>query len=871
LRTLTFPTAPTPRTGRRLVHAAIAVALLGTGAGCQVWPLAHYLLAPDYPTVRQGERIPIPGLHAPVEVTQKPDGFWRIVADNEPDAMAAQGYLMARDRIAQLDLSRHMARGELAELLGNRQLGERTTLDLDRLHRFLGFRRDAAVLVDRATPQEQAALAAFTRGVNAWIATGPLPLEHRLLGIERIRPWTPEDSTAVYLLLMHGLSGNADRELRRLVLACGGGIDAMERVWPTNLEFPAFSLPPEELRPETYTVPPAVVAELAAELPARCAEGRADTFDPTARRAALAPAAGFAFAALPLLAHPGSASNNWVTAGTGTRSGRPVLSNDPHLPFTNPPIFWGVDVEHPGGRVAGFAVAGLHRLAIGHNGHVAWATTTNHVDRQDLVVHRARTATIDGAAQAGYETEGAFVPFESRTERFGVRGEEPVDVTVRFTRDGPLINDLDPFVAGRIPLTALRLAPLGQGTDLDAAAAMSRARTAAAVADALAGMDLGCQNWVFADSAGTIAYRSPCVLPRRPGWRGTFPVPGWLDRYQWPGTVAKPELPAATDPARGWLATANGQVVPSNRFPTTYNNDATAPNRYERIAARIETDRGTGGLTAAASAAIAHDRAEANWPAIRGQLDRGFCPDRVGPSAVVAARERLCAWDGVMDPQSPMPTLFALWSNALLDRALADDVADDGDGTVWRWVQALVQFEADAQWLWTRPDTDPVWDDVRTPAVESRADIFRLAFEDAVTTGLRRYGTDLDQWQWGRVRPFVLEHAFASGGGGILGAVLNSAPLFIGGGNETVFKQQFLRSDRQRLHVSVGPVVRMTVDLGDPWSATYSLAGGASGWPRAPHYGDRVADWAAGVEHPLTPPASPADVRVTLVPDAPRT
>lgn len=847
----------------RRVRFAVVLGLICMNAGCQVWSLARYLVAPDYPTLHQGERIAVPGVQAPVEVTQKADGFSRIVAANEHDALVAEGYLMARDRIAQLDLTRHMARGELAALLGNRQLGERTTLDLDRLHRFLGFRDDAATLVTRATPAEQAALAAFAQGVNAWIASGPLPLEHRLLGVDRIRPWTPEDSTAIYVFLMHGLSGNADREARRLVLACGNGIEAMERVWPTDIEFPVYSLPPEDVRSDTYPSTPAVVAELAPELAARCAEGRNDAYDPMTRHAAVEPDGGFAFAALPLLARPGSASNNWVTAGTGTGSGRPVLSNDPHLPFTNPPIFWGVDIEHPGGRVAGFTVAGLHRLAIGHNGTVAWATTTNHVDRQDLAVHRARSETRDGTLRAGYEVEGAFVPFEYRTERFAIRGAEPLEVTVRFTRDGPLLNDIDPFVARRIPLTALRLAPLQRGTDLDAAAAMSRARTAGEVAAALAGMDLGCQNWVFADNSGSIGYRSPCVLPVRPGWRGTFPVPGWLDRYQWAGFVPKSDLPAATDPVRGWLATANGQVVPSKHFPTTYNNDATAPNRFERIASLIQSGRSNGGISAADSAGIAHDRATSNWPAIRAQLDHGFCSDRSGAPSVIAARDRLCAWDGNMDPQSPVPTLFVLWGNALLDRALADDVPDDA---VWRWVQALVQFEADAQWLWIRPETDPVWDDVRTPTVETRADIFRLAFADAVASSEARYGPDMDKWQWGRVRPFVLEHAFASGGGGILGAVLNSAPFSIGGDNETVFKQQFLRSDRQRLHAGVGPVIRITVDLADPWAATYSIAGGASGWPRSPHYGDRVADWAAGREHPLTPPPAAADTRVTLFP-----
>lgn len=860
-----------PERRRFRTPCALALVLAATaGTGCQIWPLARYLLSPHDPKLRPGESVVVPGLAAPVRITLRADGLWRIVAASESDALTAQGYLMARDRIAQMDFSRHMARGELAALLGNRPLGGRTTLEVDRLNRFLGFRRDAAILLERTSPAERAALAAFSRGVNAWIAAGPLPLEHRLLGISHIRPWTPEDSVAIYLFLMHGLSSNADREVRRLVLACGSGLDAMERMWPTTLEFPVFSLPPDALPPGTHPVHPAIVPELAPELGARCAEGGADDFEPAGRRAAAVRAGGTsALASLPVVSHPGSASNSWVLAGTHTRSGHPVLSNDPHLPLTNPPVFWGVDVEHPGGRVAGFAIVGLHRLAIGHNGHVAWATTTNHVDRQDLVVHRARTEPRDGVPRAGYEVEGRFEPFELRTERFEVRGAGPVDVTVRVTRDGPLLNDLEPFLRRRIPLTALRVAPLGRGTDLDAAAAMTRAHTAAELAAALEGMDLGCQNWVFADRAGNIGYRSPCVLPVRNGWRGTFPVPGWLDRYRWAGFVPKEMLPAADNPARGWLVTANGQVLPSDRFFTAYNNDAAAPNRYRRIVDRLLAARAAGPLSASDAAHIAHDRRTANWAEIREGLDRDLCRDAGGTPEVRTARARLCAWDGVTDPDSAGATVFVLWTNALIDRALADEAPDGPDGPVWRWVQALVHFEANVQWLLQRPDTDPVWDDARTAAVESRSDIFRLALDDAAARGRRHLGADVDGWRWGQVRPFVLEHAFATGGGGLLGAVLNSPPVPVGGDTETVFKQQYLRSDRERLHAAIGPVVRITVDLGVPWEATYSLAGGQSGWPRARHYGDRVHDWAAGIERPLTPPPSEQDIQATLLPAPP--
>jgi acyl-homoserine lactone acylase PvdQ len=508
-------------------------------------------------------------------------------------------------------------------------------------------------------------------------------------------------------------------------------------------------------------------------------------------------------------------------------------------------------------------------VAFGHNGHVAWGATTNHVDRQDLVVHRRRSEIRDGQRVEGYEVAGRFVPFEYRSEVFEVRDAAPVRIEVRFTQDGPLLNDLEPFLAGRIPLTALRRVPAAGARDLDAARDINRARTAREFAAGVSRVDLGCLSWLFADAHGSIGFRSPCRVPIRAGWRGAFPVPGWPGRYEWQGLYPKTELPASSDPARGWLATANGQIVPSSRFPSSYNNDASAPNRFLRIAERIHLESARGGLTAASSAAIQLDTRYQTWAALREQLEGGFCAAaRAGAAHPVAqARRRLCAWDGAMEQDSVAATLWVLWTHALLDRALADELRGDAGREVWRYAQSLLQFEANVAWLWSRPEHAAVWDDVTTEAVETRSDILERALADAVAQGNERYGRERNGWAWGRVRPFVLRHPFAPNDG-LLGSLLNRGPLPIGGGAETVFKQQFPRSDRARMRPAVGPIVRFTIDFAAPWQARYSLAGGESGWPRSPFYANLLEDWARGRGRPLTPDASEQDVRVRFVPAA---
>jgi penicillin amidase len=828
----------------RLLLFLVSLSLLT--AGCAPFRLAGYALWPDYPTFDEPS-YQLEGLTAPAEIAAGADGLWHVRAASEHDLMFMTGYLQARDRLAQLDIFRRLARGRVSELTGDVPFGEKSSVEADLFSRALDFAGQGRFLFERTSPEEQSAISAFAAGVNAWIAEGQIPLEHRLLGIERIEPWTAEDSLAIYQLFMYNLSSNANREIRRLLLACEAGVDAAERIWPNEINFGIPALPREHIAATTYPVAPAVVPEVRAELEGQCQKTPVETVDrgPKSKQ--------FETNALALLsaglAQGWSASNSWVVAGARTASGKPVLANDPHLPHMNPPIVWGVEQHGPDFRAAGFMLPGIHRVVFGHNGHVAWSATTNHVDRQDLVVLRPALADATGRAQ-GYEFEGAAVPFTVATFTIAVKGADSRTFTVRYGADGPLLNDIERSLPGRIPLAALRLAALGAGRDLDAARGLSYARNATDFVAAIRLMDSGCTNWVYATTGGDIGYESPCVLPIRDGYSGAFPVAGWLAQYRWQGYVAKDQLPASHNPAQGWIATANSRVVPPENFPTAYNNDPSEPNRYERAAALIEA-RGQG-YTVDDAGAMQLDVQDAGWPRIRAVLAGTICNDEsIEPAA---ARHVLCAWDGVASSDSPAATLFVLVSNALLDRALADEVPGGAGGMLWSYVQAIPMFEANVHWLWLRPETDPVWDDAATDKRENKQEIIRAAFADAISLASERYGEEPAGWRWGEAAPFRVRHLFA-GKDGVLGSLLNSHELPGVGAPTTLYKNQYHRSDREHYRATLGPSVRFVVDMSDPWNATYTLAGGQSGWPRSPHFADAVDDWRAGSPRKLTPGA----------------
>lgn len=827
----------------RILFFALA---LVTTLSCAPFRLASYSLSPDDPQFGAREEIRIDGLAAPVTVSVRADGRYRIEAATDHDLYLVEGYLQARDRMFQLDFLRHMARGRISEIVGDVSMGAMSSIETDTLNRFLGFSNDADRFVSGLEPGERADMEAFATGVNAWLATGHLTLEHRLLGLEPA-PWKAADSLAIFRLVMFGLTHNYSRELRRLALACGAGVEGMERIWPSRIEFPnAYILPAENFDAKTYAEAQGVVPEMRAALPGLCPPGNTQAAQRQTESAYYNP--------LSLFSSGIQASNSWVIAGSKTATGKPILANDPHLPHLNPPILWGVEQVTPGKHLTGFALVGVHRVTIGHNDHVAWGVTINNVDLQDLVVEKP--AAINGRADRGYEIDGKTYAFGYRSERFNVKGGAPVVRRARFTQHGVVLNDIDPLARNLVPLTSLKTVAIEKPGDATAFRNAATATTAMEFAAAILPFDTACLNWVFADTSGNIGYASPCRVPIRAGYSGTFPIPGWISAYGWRGFVPKDQMPRSLNPAQGWIATANNQVIPKNRFASTYNNDASPPNRWAQIAAQL----GPGSaLTVTASAALQMDTGLSYWAALRPHVQTALCATAEADEEVAEAAKLLCDWDGDARSDSAAATVFMLWTHAVMDAAFADELPGGAQGAAWKYALTVPHIETNIDWMWTRAATDTVWNDARTPLNESRDDIWRAALHEAVAFGDDHFDGAPSEWKWGSVRPFVLKHFFG-GKGGVVGSVFNAPSLPGTGAPETVFKNQFVRSDRENMVAVAGPAIRFVADLSDLNQSQFAFAGGESGWPKNPHYGDMLSDWMNGVMHPLTPAEPPVSV-----------
>ena len=737
-------------------------------------------------------RAALPGLTAPVEVLRDANGLVTVKAANMADATRALGYVHAQDRLLQMDFMRRLGAGRLSEVMGP------ATVEVDRLMRTLGFYRLAEASQVHLDPATLASIEAYAAGVNAFLADppGPLPVEFHIL---RTAPeaWRPADSLVWGRLMALQLSGNWSSEALRLRLA--------ERLTPEEIAF--------LWRPYPATAPNALGDLAASQAPAPVLPGEI----------------------LPWDRAPKDASNSWVVSGAHTASGRPILANDIHLALKRPDEWYLARIETPELTLAGATAPGVPFLIAGHNGEIAWAFTTTHSDTQDLFLERR----VAGDANS-YETPDGPAPFAVRQEVIRVRGEDPVEFAIRATRHGPVVSDLRPGRSGRVaPLPddhVLTLAwPSLRADDrtADAIYAMNRARNWAQFRAALRSFHSPQQNLLYADRAGTIGFLAPARVPLRAGGDGRFPAEGWTGQGDWTGEIPFDALPQSRDPERGKIVAANNKIVPDD-YPYLIAADWPSGHR----AARIEE------FLAGATATTVEQHA-------------GWQSDDLSPAAanlvplLIAAVEResvspqaeealalLSDWDSHMARERPEPLIYMAWLRAANQALLADELGPD-----------FPSFQrADADLLAAILTEGQVWcDNVESAPEESCAGRLAAALDAAVAALAERFGGELADLRWGDAHLARLKHPIFSRLP-LIGDLTTQA-IATDGGEDTVNRggARLAGNDPEIFEHRHGATFRAVYDLADLDRSLFMIAGGQSGNPLSPFYGNLAEAWRDGI------------------------
>lgn len=728
--------------------------------------------------------LALQGLDGPVEVIRDSDGVPHIFADQVNDAYFALGFTHAQDRLWQMEMTRRVGAGRLSEVFGSR------TLKIDRFIRTLGLYRAAQAQLTLMKPDERALLDAYAAGVNAFLHNhaGVLAPEFAVLGHEPER-WRPEDSLVWARIMAVRLSGNWRSELLRLRLAETLTPEQIDQLWPSD-----------------------------------------DGSEPVTLSTLLAPAASMLdrlARALPAELAPVDASNAWVVGGARTETGKPILANDPHLGFGAPVLWYLARIETPTLSLTGATVPGVPLHLLGHNRKIAWGMTTTGADVEDLYVE-----ALDPDNPQQYLTPDGPEPFTARVETIYVAGDDPVTLTVRETRHGPVVSDVldEADLSATQPTSVIALSSPATRIDDETARALfqlNRAKDWRAFLDAARLFHAPVQNLFFADTAGEIGLVTPGRIPIRSGHDGSRPVSGQEGQFGWNGFIPFDDLPRSHNPPDGLIINANNRLVGPD-YPHSIAKHWQAAHRAARIAEELD---GAKAHTVAASAALQMDTVS---PAAR-QLVPILLAVPARSDKAQEAVARLRAWDFRMLRDRAEPLIYAAWLRAL-ERAIVKDELGDRTDDYTRSRTRFVKAVLTKHKTWC--------DDIGTPERESCDTQIAAALETALAAIAETQGPDMAKWRWGDAHKAQFRHRVFTQIPGL--RAFADLVVETDGGDHTLNRGQTRQGGSAPFSHVHGSGYRAVYDLADLDRSRYIIATGQSGNPFSEHYGDMLDRWRAG-------------------------
>ena len=552
-------------------------------------PILPFALALYFPLASLAEPpVRLPGLHAEAEIVRDRSGIAHVRANDEHDLFLLQGWVHAEDRLFQMDVSRRRASGTLAELLGPAALPGDVQL------RTFGLRRAAERSLPLISARARAAIEAYAEGVNAFVASHPLPPEYAALRLTRVSPWTALDTVAVGKLIAFGLSFDLDDIDRTVALVsyrqAGAvlGFDGNKLFFQDLFRSAPFD--PASTIPDALGPPPRDIRDQsehdagASELHPRAVEMGKEFLENVRAEPFLRQ----------MLDHDDRAgSNQWAIAGALTETGFPMLASDPHLALGAPSTFYPIHLRAGRFDAIGNSFPGAPFVIVGHNQHIAWGATVNPLDVTDVFQEHV---VPDPSSPSGLSTvfQGRNEPVIPIPESYRANqisdglvdhvvpvppgpSIPPATLIVPRRNQGPLVQlDLTAGVGLSVQFTGF------SGTrEVDTFLAFDTAQDVTEFRQALPFFDFGSQNFVYADTGRNIAYFTGSAVPIREDLQQGF-VAGlppffirngtggneWLPvQHPQPGQVIpfeilpQDEMPHIVNPPAGFLINANNDPI----------------------------------------------------------------------------------------------------------------------------------------------------------------------------------------------------------------------------------------------------------------------------------------------------------------------
>jgi len=765
---------------KRVFTIILLVLVLAMAAGMIFLNSVKTRAVPDY-----NATVDLEMLSAPVQVFRDSLGVPHVYASNEADLYRTVGYVMAQDRMWQLDLMRRITTGRLSEVL------DPGLVEADLLFRALDFPAKSRKVLAQTDPEILACLEAFSDGVNQYIEQNQkkLSFEFTMLGYKP-DPWEPIHTVNLIGYMAWDLSSGWSTDM---------ALYKMHQVLPDTLF--------KELLPDMkFQSIPVFPEFMSADESPELLSGMDD---------AISFIEEFGLQVF-------EASNNWAVAGKKSETGMPIMANDMHLGLMSPGIWYQMHHVIEGQlNVSGVVLPGSPYVIAGHNENIGWGMTNVTVDDLDFYLE-----TINPADSNQYLLDGNWVDMRIVDEEIVVKGlDEPVRRINRFTHRGPVVSG---FKGVMDKVISVRWQGNEYSNEVRSVHLLNRAENWADFRDAASTFSSVSQNIVYADVFGNIGLQTSAGVPiRREG--GILVYPGDTSLYDWLGQVPFEDLPYTYNPECGYVSSANNKTVGED-YPYYIGSWFSLPNRIGRIREMLEEKDilGTSDFKRMLSDQHSH-KAMKYTPVYLETLQ-----DHVTGNEALAL-EQLANWDYDMHVSSPAALIFEIMWMELTRAICFDELGDshysilEGNNIIPRNLINKIRISGSSAWC----------DNIHTPdKVESFQDNIRMAFQQTVDTLSVMYGEDPSAWEWGELHKVSFMHPM--GGVSIVEKLfkVNRGPFPIGGSYHTVCPYSYpIGSSFVANHGASERHIFHTVDWDQSWTV---IPTGTSGVPASPHYLDQT-------------------------------
>lgn len=757
------------------------------------------------------EKLNLPGLKKPVTVVFDSLMIPHLFAQSDDDLYYAQGYITAFHRLWQMEFQTHAAAGRISEILGSGK--DDGVLSYDRQQRRLGmvYAAENALRGMEGNPVASMVVTRYAEGVNAYInslSDKELPLEYKLLDYKPEK-WTTLKSALLLRSMAQTLNmGDKDMQMTNALKLFGK--EMLDVLYP-DLE--PMGDPIVE-KPGKWNFEPVPLNDTINALP-----------DELIKITGL------------VTPDPNIGSNNWAVSGSKTKSGYPILCNDPHLTISLPSIWYAIQLQAPGINCMGVSLPGAPGIIIGFNDSIAWGVTNAQRDLVDWY-----RITFQNNRKEKYLLDGNWKDTRKVIEKISVRDRADFYDTVIYTHWGPVPYDERFRAENNRRHYAFRWIAHDESEELLTFYKLNRAKNHADYMNALDHFSSPAQNFVFASVSGDIAIRIQGKFPARKQYEGKFVLDGSRSSQAPQAYIPFAHNVMDKNPARGFVSSAN-QYPADATYPyyiTAVSYEAYRNRRINNVL------RQAGNITVADMMNLQQDtysiKAEEVLPVLLSHVDEAILTD-----GEQEALGRLKSWDYYYKMEAEAPAYFENWWRALFG-SIWDELRSDSLAlsypTAWNTIHLIK----------TKPDFI-FFDDQSTPEKETLIHLIRQAFKKSVA--------EVESWKkeksalprWADYKDTYIEHLTR----------LDHFSYHVqhGGHGDAVNASSRRHGPSWRMIVSVEP---------DGPKAFATYPGGQSGNPGSAHYNSMLNRWADGAYFNLhflqnvEPPAAVVLFSTTLNP-----